>query len=395
MLTTGMLNNWIWLVAKRMDGRAVASQFGSKAKNIENLLQARVANSRMDMADYFDAYLDNLPPPFGKIDEATRQALIEELIAAAQDSGPLSLFFIGQKIAGSNYPQATKLAHEFDALSVRLDDAKTNDSIPAFITALLDANFLTDDYWRCPSTETDMRLELCETDDWAIVQTVIVRLRHNCILSIVALWDLEFCASAFDRFELLPLLLHLAPKIKSGLTVRPGNTGAEITFVIPKGYKGFGDLIDRPMSLLVDVNSCLLYYREHHRWPERSPTVAKSAEILGTTQQKLAKLRSSRHRMTATQYQLLLNSKKLGVGDLMPLLAAAHIWECLLFPQSSGKGRGEKKAMIPDEGYLHFWKKHKAALEARGYVFDGNIPWPSFWARPPISLDRPADDKLC
>jgi hypothetical protein len=239
-----------------------------------------------------------------------------------------------------------------------------------------------------------MRVELGQTDDWTGVQGVVNRLRYNSILSIIALWDIEFCAAEFSRFEALPLLLHVAPKIKSGLTVRRRNSAAGLTIDIPKGYRGFGDIIDRPMSLLVDITSCLLHRSEFQTWPDRLPKVSISAKTLGTTEQKLAKLRSSVDRMTMNQYQLLLNKKKLLVGDLSPLLVAAHIWEFLLLRQPNDEVGEEKKALLPDEDYLRFWSRHRATLGVSGYVSNGDIPWPSFWARRPLSGEQPEDARL-
>jgi hypothetical protein len=94
------------------------------------------------------------------------------------------------------------------------------------------------------------------------------------------------------------------------------------------------------------------------------------------------------------QYQLLLNKKKLFVGDLSPLLVAAHIWEFLLLRQPNDEVGEEKKALLPDEDYLRLWSRYRATLGVSGYVSNRDIPWPSFWARRPLSGEQPEDARL-
>ena len=388
-----MLNAWIFQVLERMDGRAVPAQFGPHTKNVQNILNGSVKSSRSEFSDFVRSYLNSLPPPFNDVDSETIGAVVAELGSIAEKSGPLSSFFRSQKMAGRDYPETTKLAEAIDALSESLTVAKTQDAIPAFKAALLGADLLDEDYWRCPSTARDMRLELHHAGDWEAVDTLIPRLRHNCILSLVASWDIEFCAAEFDRFKPIPLLLQVAPKVKAGLTVRHSNSGGEATIDKPKGYRGFGDIIDRPMSLLIDITSCLVYCREHHNWPDQLPSVSKSADTLGTNEQKLAKLRSSVHRMTVYQYNLLLPQNPRLIGHLLPLLVSAHIWECLLLPQPSERKSQEKKAIVSDDVFLRFWNRHKAAQETKGHIFDGDLPWPTFWARPSVEGSPPSQQE--
>ena len=154
-----MLSAWICQIFERMDGRAVPAQFGPDSKNVQNILNGNVKSSRSEFSDFAVSYLNSLPPPFNDVNAETMGVVVAELASIAEKSGPLSSFFRSQKMAGRDCPETTKLAEAIDALSETLTLAKTRDAIPVFKAALLGAELLDEDYWRCPSTRRDMRLE--------------------------------------------------------------------------------------------------------------------------------------------------------------------------------------------------------------------------------------------
>lgn len=383
-----MFSDWILEIHQKIDGRSMAAQFGADEKNVRNLLTGKVKNTRQDPVNLAVSYFEALPEGFLDIPKQVARALASDLIQAAKDSiGPLNSFFLAQDREMLTYPETIKLATLIDKISDDLFRLYRPDDLTGLKDYLLSLDELDDDYWQCPSTNRDMRLEWSKAETWDDMQLVLGRIRYNIILSVVAIWDIEYVSARFDRIQPIPLLLALAPQVKPALTIKPTNLtgGAEIE--IPHGYRGFRDVVDTPMSLFIDLLACLVHRSSKCDWPERLPKVSQMMEIFsGIEYQNLVNIRAGLENLTIYKIDEMLVSSDVGVGDIFPLIAAAHIWEKFLVPETAG---GEHKVLIPDDDYLRFWSRHRERLANQGRNIEGGQEaWPAYLARRSARQDR-------
>jgi hypothetical protein len=383
-----LFNDWILNIRDRIDGRSVASRFGADEKNIRNLLTGKIKNTRQDPASLIVSYLEALPEGFSDLTTKEMRDIAPELIQAAQNAaGPLSAFFQAQDRDSRLYPESIKLGSVIDKTSEELSLLYSAEDLTGLKAYLLAVEFLDNDYWQCPSTERNMRSELIKADTLEDAKSVLARLRYNTILSVVALWDVEYIAARFDQFEPIPLLLNLAPQVKPGLVTRPSNYIGGIEIELPAGYRGFRDVIDTPMSLFVDVLACLLHRRKMGGWPDQVPKVSKMTEYFPNTEyHHLINIRAGLESLTIYKLDTILASSEIGVSDIYPIIMTAHIWEQYLLPRAVSGGH---EAIIPDTDYLRFWNCHRESLGGHGRNIEGGQEsWPAYLTRRSIKQDR-------
>ena len=207
------------------------------------------------------------------------------------------------------------------------------------------------------------------------------------MLSVIAMYDVEYVSARFDQFQPVPLLLALAPQVKTSLKIKGSNTSDKVEFEMPTGYRGFRDVVDMPMSLFTDVLACLVYRRRKNDWPEKPLSVVAIQNIFpGTTYENLIKIRYGEEKLTIYKINTMLSSSEIGVGDVFPIIVAAHVWDKFLVPATTGK---ERKVLIPDDDYMRFWNHHRKHLASQGRnMAGGNQAWRAYLARRSKPMDR-------
>lgn len=383
-----MFSDWIWEIQERIDGRAFAVQFGADEKNVRNLMTGKVKSTKQTPENLIASYLDELPDDYIKLTDLEKRKAAIELLKAAEDStGLLSAFFKSQDRENLIYTETVKLAEAIDTVSANLSQYYRQDDLPGLKQYIFSVEILDGNFWACPSTAQNMKPELALANSWDGAEPVLKRIAYNVILSVMAMYDVEFVSARFDQFQPIPLLLAVAPQAKSSLKVKPSNIDDIVEFEKPPGYRGFRDAVDTPMSLFTDVLACLVYRRSKSDWPKKPPSVSEMSDILpGAIYENLVKIRHGEEKLTIYKIDGMLSSSEIGVGDVFPIIVAAHVWDKFMVPTATGK---ERKVIVPDDDYIRFWNYHRKHLANQGRnMTGGNQTWPVYLARRSKSEDR-------
>ena len=386
-----MFSDWIREIQERIDGRAFAVQFGADEKNVRNLMTGKVKSTRQTPENLITSYLDELPDDYIKLTDLEKRKAAIELLKAAEDStGLLSAFFKSQHQENLTYTETVKLAEAIDTVSANLSQYYRQDDLPGLKQYIMSIEILDGNYWACPSTAQNMKPELALANSWEKAEPVLKRIAYNVILSVMAMYDVEYVSVRFDQFQPIPLLLALAPQAKTSLKVKPSNIGEKVEFEKPPGYRGFRDAVDTPMSLFTDVLTCLLYRRSKNDWPEKPPSVSEMPTYIpGAIYENLIKIRNGDEKLTIYKINKMLCSSEIGVGDIFPIIVAAHVWDKFMVPTTTGE---ERKVIVPDDDYVRFWNHHRKQLASQGRnMAGGNQDWPAYLARRSKPQDRLGD----
>lgn len=384
---TSMLSSWIWNVSLSLDGRAFATQFGADEKNVRNILSGKVKRTMQKFENLIRSYIDALPNEYINLTDEERRAIPAQLLKEAENArGLLSAFFKSQDRDNLRYSETVKLATHIDAVSEIMSKYRDQDDLIGFKKYIMLAETLDDNYWICPSKNQNMKPELALAKSWVDIDLVITRVRFNVILSVMAMYDIEYVTERFKRFRPMPLLLGLAPQAKINLQVKSRNID-KVEFETPLGFRGFRDIVDTPMSLLTDWLSAIVQMTNQGEWPKRQLRVSEMPDIISRAEyEDLVKIRHGEMKLNIYKICDFLHSTRIGIGDIYPLIVAAYTWDKFMLPIPS---TNERKAIVPDDDYMRFWNYHRAELSAKGKNIEGgNYDWPAYLARRSQLEDR-------
>jgi hypothetical protein len=211
-------------------------------------------------------------------------------------------------------------------------------------------------------------------DVWKINHLVLFHLQ----ISLLALWDAEYCADTFRAFTPIPLFLNLAPRYRP----RPGD---QPTTGLQRLNARKADVLDGPFSQLIDLLWCLLRYVDDGDWPQEFPLMAGMKADLNGYPGDLAQLRAGNPNLSAELFYALWPKtlrNKAGEPMVPPLtlLAAAHLWDLISLRDCP---------LVPvDQCYMRAWHHHRHTLGAsQPQALPPTTDWPAYLNR---GLEIPA-----
>jgi hypothetical protein len=245
---------------------------------------------------------------------------------------------------------------------------------------LLDAEIFTEPYWICPETDHDLRRKLLLATTDAEVLRALSGLVFNSFLSVIALLDIAYAHSVAPRYQLQPVLLSLAPRMKGGIEQIGGDTErplyAASKRAMARGSLGIRDFVDTPEAIFLEFAAAAHIKLQCGHWPAEPLAPVEVARLLNSTAKEVDNLRSGEKRLTIHVVKLLLE-KDFCPRTFAPLLFATHAWEVMLMRPDG--------ALFVDAAYMRFWNMHCTDLRSRGHALEGgNIPWPHFLVRRPL-----------
>ena len=391
-----LLNNWASLLIQRLEGfRNPSAMFGKHQRSASRQVAALVPRT------FENLHLEQLKVPPNTIAKLRGWRLntlkersqdrpyyesFEDTKARVESAptppGPLSAFFMGfPDQQGDNLPRTRRLAEELDALSNMLLaqqlDGKGG-SLEGYKSALLESPLVPREYWIEPLQGRDLRSMFQQANDWkpawAITHIVIFYQQ----ISLLALWDCEYCDDMFPGLRAIPLFLQLAPRLRSRSNSQSG--------ALRRINTRKSDVVDSPFSQLIDLIWCLICRTLNGDWPERFPPDAEISRVLNNFQGNLADIRAGRPTLTISRFSALWprdfrNKHGELIAPPSTLLAVAHIWDFILPTES---------AIPVDKCYMRTWQKfrHMLGLSADQEI-KSNVSWPGYLDR---GLDFPAPE---
>lgn len=382
-----MICDWFAEVDQRVDGRALAARFGPEHERwLRRHMRVDQVVHLARVKEMLGAYLRQESRVWGASDIDVGLAAGELTALALAAPGLLSAFAAGLGAAQDSRDAWIKkveladLAMRLDTLGERLRGPVAAKDAVGVREVLLGSNLLSGDDWQCPLFGKDMRLELGAEGTWEQAVAVVARLRYNTVMSFMALWDVAFANSMLPSFQSSPVFLFLAPRVRPDVHWSKDGTGGGWRLNLLGRSAKYREMIDLPLSLLLDVLSLLLVYLERGEFPDEPIALGEMSRLFDKDTKKLDRLRSGRDKLTVTTLLGLLPKDDI-CCLAVPLLYAAHTWNVILCPPRTAAGRS---VLIPDDIYLRYWNAHRSALKARGYAVDGgSIPWPNYLLRPP------------
>jgi hypothetical protein len=234
------------------------------------------------------------------------------------------------------------------------------------------------EYWIEPSQSRDLLPAFEQATDWQTAWAITHIVIFHQQISLLSLWDVEYCADMFGGFRAIPLFLQLAPRLRSRAKSHPGD--------LRRINRWKSDVVDSPVGQLIDLIWCLVHRALNGHWPESFPTDAEMAQTLNRCSANLADLRAGRPRLTMSRFSALWpsnvrNTKGELIAPPTTLLAAAHFWDLI----------DQKRSLMPvDHCYMRGWHRARSVL---GFSDDRGITpndgWPGYLDR---GLDCPAPE---
>lgn len=312
-------------------------------------------------------------------DYESMEEFVSRIKRTPSPPGAVSAFLMGMEdTAEFSIPFTRRFSAEFDNLSQELIIQQwpgQGGSLASYKQILLDSPLVRREFWIEPFNNYDCRPRFEQAASWQDAWKLTNVIVSHLWISLLALWDAEYCADMFKPFTTIPLFLNLAPRRRP----RPGEQQA--TGLLRLNGKT-ADVIDGPFSQLIDLLWCLLRYLQDDDWPSSFPTLGEMGEGLNCYQGDLAQLRAGKPNLTIDRLSALWpNTLRNKVGQPMSpphtLLAAAHLWDLIDPPDRLGR------PLLPvDRCYMHAWHRHRHALRAsQVQARSPTIDWPGYLNR--------------
>ncbi len=275
------------------------------------------------------------------------------------------------------FPHTIELASAIDRLSTRLFEARQRNDLVGFKDALLNHPVLGPAYFAqngaptTQSTNNPLLEQLRTAQDWAAIDQPLAAVTSNSLLSLLALWDVEFCSQYFSSFAPRSCFAMVLPQ----LDPKAGNADAG------KIAKRRGMFL-YPVRRLIDLMACMGEFARNHNWPERIPKAQDIVRQSYESEQNLVNWRDGTKKFTRRDFthiwHKLCPDRKGSTGPIRapepsPLFVATVFWQALLV--DVGTTSKVKSIMLIEDDYLRWWTMHHEALRAKGTVF-GASPWP-------------------
>jgi hypothetical protein len=400
-----LLNGWATDVIQRLEGyRESNAMFGKSRQravsrltkswnppSFENFNIADLAPPLEDLAKLKKWRLDEIKArtkhkrPYDEPFEETvaRVERIAILPDFASANSLASIFFMGlaDQLEWS-LPHTREMAATLDQLSYELLKQQLDGyggSLEGYKQTLLSSPLVPPEYWTHPVTGYDLRLLFEQATDWKTARDITQIVIFHQQLSLLALWDVEYCADRCKGLQHIPLFLQLAP----GLRPRCSKSSRGGLRRVNQRKK---DVVATPFAQLIDLIWCLLSLTRDDGWPGSFPKDPEMCETLNNYKGNLAYLRVGRPSLTRSKYQGLwpenvrnIDGEIIGPPDT--LLAVVHLWD-VINPQPP---------FIPvDQFYMRAWNAHRNTL---GLSSAPNVTpvrsWPEWMDR---GLDQPAPE---
>lgn len=282
------------------------------------------------------------------------------------------------EIAGEiEYPLTRNLARRMGELGVAYRKAKETRDLEGAKDLLLSTGWLDARYFTnaLAEKELNIRPRLLDTvaaaSDWNALARPVGAITANALLSLLALWDVEFSAIHFTRLRARSVFVLLMPWADIP------NDAKE--FVPKRGMFRF------PITRLIDLSYALAYLHQHDKWPDRRPTVKELAIRCAETEQNLVQWRDGtkffRWQHFQNTWEALFPDRMYGgkpsrVRPLSPLYVAAAIFQISMVKVDTNSP--EKEVGIADDEYLYWRRIHLEQFQQTSGATFGDIHWPSW-----------------
>lgn len=382
------LTNWATLLRQRLEGyREPTAMFGKHQRSVSRQLKTlsleQPTPSPKTIAKFQEWRLDSIAERFdNRPGYEPIEAVAARLEHTPPPSGFVSGFFMGMREQPElGLPHTRRFADELDHLAQALLDQQwpgQEPSLAGYKQTLLDSPLVRREFWIEPGRNYDWLPLFEQATDWQEAWKLTHLIIFHLQISLLALWDAEYCADTFGRFTTIPLFLNLAPRLRP----RPGD---QQQAGLRRLNVRKSDVVDGPFSQLIDLLWCLLRFVQDGEWPQNFPTLVKMGEDLNCYQGDLANLRAGKPNLTADLFEALWpNNVRNKDGELMveplTLLAAAQLWD-LINPSN--------QPLIPvDQCYMHAWHRYRYVLgTSHSQALSPTTGWPSYLNR---GLETPA-----
>lgn len=252
----------------------------------------------------------------------------------------------------TTYPETIALAAQVDALSARIFDAYPSGDFKRVRTILEEAAFLSSEYWTFDSGQNLKDFDVHSERD---IQEILKTVSWNCMLSILALWDIEFGAQYFKKYQPRSIFELVCPK-------------ADVT-------AKRRDMFWYPYRRLLSLLSCLGHFITSDAWPEAPLNPKLLVKTCNIDETDLVKWRRGTKRITFRQFMNLWGDLATRKGEIAeipnPVYIAATFWHLSLTRQTSS----ERTLILASDHYLEWWVRHWKKYEAKGGL-KGATPWP-------------------
>jgi hypothetical protein len=376
------LTNWATLLHQRLEGyREPSAMFGKHQRSVSRLLKTlspeqptlppkAIAKAQKWRLDTIAERTKN-KPGYEPI-----EAVAARIERTPPPPGIVLAFFMGMwGQPASVLPHTRRFADKLDHLAQALVTQQRPDQEPSlagYKQTLLGSPLVKREFWIEPVHNYDYRPRFEQAADWQEAWKLTHIIIFHLQISLLALWDAEYCANTFRRVTTIPLFLNLAPR-------RRPRCGDQPQAGLLRINDRKADVVDGPFSQLIDLLWCLLRFVEDGDWPQKFPTLDEMGKDLNCYQGDLAQLRAGNPNLTADLlYTLWPNTLRDKTGEPMfpplTLLAVAHLWDLI---NPSGR------PLIPvDQCYMRAWNCHRHALgTSQSQALSPTISWPGYLNR--------------
>ena len=286
--------------------------------------------------------------------------------------GLVSAFFMGMlEQPKFGLPQTSRMAEALDRLHETLIVAQLlprNESLDEYKKILLASSSVPQECWLEPVGCHDFRREFERAADWQTAWKLTGFIIFHQQISLLALWDAEYCTDRFALFEPIPLFLTLAPRSRFRSSDQP------------EGYlwrvnSREKQMVDGPFLHLLDLLWCMIHRVHKGDWPSRVPSLAEMSKDLNAFNGDLARLRAGKPNLSQDLFFSLFPTElrdKTGSLFVPPLtlLAVAHLWDLISPPDHSPLPLGSC--------YLRAWHQHRRSLVASpDWISTPSLRWPA------------------
>jgi hypothetical protein len=278
----------------------------------------------------------------------------------------------------SRLPHTFRFAEDLDklywALSVYKWQAQPN-FLERYKQTVLDSPLVQRECWFGPKLNRTLLAKLERVTDLEEAETQVGSIMFTLQVSLVALWDAEYCADDLRVFTPIPLFLNLASRVRPRAGDQPITGLGRINTRKAK-------IIDGPFANLIDLLWCMLRFYRDGAWPGSFPSDTDMCKDLNY-RNDLTELRRGNPNLTSDMlYSIWPENLRTKTGEHIvspvTLLAVAHFWD-LFMP--------DRRPVPIDVFYALDWRRHLRKIKAsQSPALAPTIDWPGYLNR---GLDFP------
>jgi hypothetical protein len=273
------------------------------------------------------------------------------------------------------YPLTLDFAKEIDSISWRMLEKYNENDINGFKDVLFGSAINAPIYFSKSFNESseESRDEflnvLRAAETWKDLEVPTRLLISNCLISFLALWDVEFGSLVYFK--------SLEPRSCFEM-VLPSLNARDSDLLSLKKKR---DILKYPIRRLIEILVVMGFSTRNKKVINKLPKRTRIFIDCGIAESDLTKWKCGINHFTKsdfTQMWTSLNSEsndpKAAFLEPWPLFIAATIFQNVFTDVHSEKGK-TKTIWLVKEDYLPWWKYHFDKLNAKGTTF-GKSPWP-------------------